>query len=143
MNIPQAAVGRPARSSVRHRDTVPKRCIVGDDQGRAPCTKCDGVVRKTLAIGGVENRFNRSACICDPWQRRVPTLILPGKALGNIGIIAGEENQVTVISRVAIIKNNHQRSAVGVATRTIGEPSYRVRSITRNKWRHIGFKGAT
>ena len=143
MNIPQAAVGRPARSSVRHRDTVPKRVIIGDGQGRAPCTKCDGVVSSILAIGSVENRFNRSACICDSWQRRVPTIVLAGKALGKIGIIAGEENQVTIISRVAIIKNNHQRSAVGVAKQTIGEPSYRVRSITRNKCRHIGFKGTT
>src|SRR5215510_14823811 len=130
MNIPQTAVARPARSSVRHRDTVPKRVSVQDGQGSAACTKCDGVVKKILAIGDVENRFNRSACICDAWQRRVPTVILAGKALGNIGIIAGEESQVTVISRVAIIKNHYQRSAVGVATQTIGEPSYHVRSIT-------------
>src|SRR5678816_1374506 len=116
MNIPQAAIGSPACSSVRHRDTVPKRCIIEDGEGRTPSTKGDGAVYKILAIGGVENRFNRTACICDPWQRRVPAVILAGKATGKIGIIAGEESQVTVISRVAIIKNNHQRSAVGVAT---------------------------
>src|SRR5438876_537995 len=90
----------------------------------------------------MQNGLDRSATVRDRRQHCMPPVSLSRERGRNVGIIASEENQVPVITGVAVVEDNYKRRAVRAVAYPVRQPSYKIGAIACNKSRHVRLERA-